>query len=132
MGSHALLVAVVDDEPGVRRALQRLLASVGMRVEDYGSGAAFLASLADHAPDCVVLDLHMPGVSGYDMQVALAHQHPPLPVVVITGHDTAAARARALDAGARADLCKPVDEEMLLGAIVAAMQPENPATIVDP
>jgi FixJ family two-component response regulator len=132
MGSHALLVAVVDDEPGVRRALQRLLASVGMRVEDYGSGSAFLASLADHAPDCVVLDLHMPDVSGFDVQAALAERRPALPVVVITGHDTPAARARALDAGAAAYLCKPVDDETLLGAIVAAAAADGTTASVDP
>ena len=120
MGMDALLVAVVDDEPDVRRALQRLLASVGMRVEEYGSGATFLASLAHHAPDCVVLDLHMPEVSGYDVQAALARRESQPPVVVITGHDTPTARARAIGGGASAYLCKPVDDEALLGAIVRA------------
>lgn len=127
MGMNALLVAVVDDEPGVRRALQRLLASVGIRVEEYGSGAAFLASLDDHAPDCVVLDLHMPEVSGYDVQAALARRDAGTPIVVITGHDTPIARARAIGAGASAYLCKPVDEEALLGAIMRATSPPGSA-----
>lgn len=123
MGMDALLVAVVDDEPGVRRALQRLLTSVGIRVEEYGSGATFLASLDDHSPDCVVLDLHMPEVSGYEVQAAVARREPRPPVVVITGHDTPTTRARAISGGASAYLCKPVDDEALLGAIMQATSP---------
>jgi FixJ family two-component response regulator len=126
MGMQALVVAVVDDEPDVRRALQRLLASVGIRVEEYGSGASFLASLAHHAPDCVVLDLHMPELSGFDVQAVLARQEHPTPIVVITGHDTPTARARVLGAGAAAYLCKPVDDEALLGAIVRATTAPTP------
>ena len=120
MGLQALLVAVVDDEPAVRCALERLLSSVGMRVEPYESGAAFLASLDDHQPDCVVLDLHMPGLSGFDVQQAVAHREHAVPIVVITGHDTPTARARAIGAGASSYLCKPVDDEALLSAIVGA------------
>ncbi|HET7843325.1 MAG TPA: response regulator [Xanthomonadales bacterium] len=115
-----LLVAVVDDEPDVRRALRRLFVSVGIRVEEYGTGTSFLASLDARAPDCVVLDLHMPEVSGYDVQAALAQRQLPPPVVVITGHDTPTARARAISAGAAAYLCKPVDDEALLGAVMRA------------
>jgi len=121
MPHAALLVAVVDDEPDVRRALERLLASVGMDVEAYGSGAAFLDSLRDHVPDCVVLDLHMPELSGYDVQEQLVGRHLAVPVVVITGHDTPVARSRALGGGARAYLCKPVDDRALLAAITGAI-----------
>ena len=120
MGPKGLLVAVVDDEPDVRRALQRLLRSAGFDVETYASGAAFLESIADHKPDCLVLDLHMPALSGFDVQTELAARRAGVPVVVITGHDTPAARSRTLGAGARAYLCKPVDDEALLGAIAEA------------
>ena len=65
----------------------------------------------------MVLDLHMPGMSGFEVQDALAVAHAAVPVVVITGHDTPESRTRALRLGARAYLCKPVDDEALLSAI---------------
>ena len=67
--------------------------------------------------DCVILDLHLPGMSGFDVQDALAEQHSPLPVVVLTGNDTPANRARSLANGARAFLLKPVDDKVLLDAL---------------
>ena len=115
------LLAVVDDDADVRVALSRLVASAGFAVEAFGSGADFLRSVQDHVPDCVVLDLHMPEMSGTDVQGALACGHPAVPVVVITGHDTAESRALAMHLGASAYLCKPVDDEALLGAIGAAI-----------
>jgi len=75
--------------------------------------------------DCVVLDLHMPGISGFDVQAALAATHAGVPVVVITGHDTPQSRQRALQLGAKAYLCKPVDDDTLLPAIVAALGPRS-------
>ena len=62
------LVAVVDDEDAIRKALKRLLRSAGMGVETYASGSEFLASLASHKPSCVVLDIRMPGMTGFDVQ----------------------------------------------------------------
>jgi FixJ family two-component response regulator len=121
MGRDARLLAVVDDDDDVRLALQRLVSSAGFAVETYASGAAFLHSVDDHEPDCVVLDLHMPQMSGFDVQGALALAHAGVPVVVITGHDTPESRARALKLGAKAYLCKPVDDNALLSAIVAAI-----------
>lgn len=121
MGSEALLLAVVDNDADVRVALTRLVSSAGFAVETYASGAAFLQSVDDHEPDCLVLDLHMPEMSGFDVQGALAGGHAALPVVVITGHDTPESRLRALGLGAKAYLCKPVDDETLLAAISGAI-----------
>lgn len=121
MGSEALLLAVVDNDADVRVALTRLVSSAGFAVETYASGAAFLQSVDDHEPDCLVLDLHMPEMSGFDVQGALAGGHAALPVVVITGHDTPESRLRALGLGAKAYLCKPVDDEALLAAISGAI-----------
>jgi FixJ family two-component response regulator len=114
-------VAVVDDEPSVRRAIQRLIRSAGMEVESFPSGAEFLAALRDGGPDCVVLDLHMPQVTGFEVQARLAQLGARVPVVIITGHDTPEARARAAAAGASAYLLKPVDDRTLLDAIAAAI-----------
>jgi FixJ family two-component response regulator len=120
MGRDATLLAVVDDDADVRVALTRLVSSAGFIVEAFASGAEFLHSIEDHEPDCLVLDLHMPGMSGFEVQGALAVAHAAVPVVVITGHDTPESRVRALRLGARAYLCKPVDDMALLAAIDGA------------
>jgi len=111
------LLAVVDDDADVRVALTRLVSSAGFAVETYASGAEFLHSAQDHEPDCVVLDLHMPDMSGFDVQGALASDHPAVPVVVMTGHDTPDTRLRAVQLGAKGYLRKPIHDEALLAAI---------------
>lgn len=126
MGRNATLLAVVDDDADVRTALTRLVSSAGFAVETFATGAEFLHSIEDHEPDCLVLDLHMPDMSGFDVQSALALDHAALPVVVITGHDMPESRQRALRLGARAYLCKPVDDEALLAAIGTAIAGQTP------
>ena len=121
VGKTRSLIAVVDDEEPVRIALRRLLRSAGLDVETYPSGAEFLDSLKSHRPDCVVLDLHMPQVSGFAVQARLAETGHALPVVVITGHDSDETRERALAAGIVAYLRKPVDGQTLLDAITTAI-----------
>ena len=111
------LLAVVDDDADVRVALTRLVSSAGFEVETFASGADFLRSVRDHEPDCVVLDLHMPEMSGFDVQGALATGHPAVPVVVMTGHDAPETRSRAIQLGAKVYLCKPINDEALLAAI---------------
>lgn len=114
-------IAVVDDEESVRRALGRLMRAAGFVVESYPSGAAFLHGLESRVPACVVLDLHMPGVSGFEVQAQIARSGRRVPCVVVTGHDSPAIRARVLNAGAHAFLRKPVDEVTLLDAVNAAI-----------
>jgi FixJ family two-component response regulator len=121
MGCEARLLAVVDDDADVRVALTRLVSSAGFTVETFASGAEFLHSIEDHEPDCVVLDLHMPEMSGFDVQGALASAHAAVPVVIITGHDTPESRVRAVQLGAKGYLCKPVNDEALLAAIGSAI-----------
>ena len=112
MPSRAPVVAIVDDEPGVRRALERLLGLSGYEARPFATGGEFLEHL--DGIDCVILDLHLPGMSGFDVQKALAMRDVHVPVVVLTGNDTPANRARSLAAGAHAYLTKPVDDEELL------------------
>ncbi|MCC7325656.1 MAG: response regulator [Burkholderiales bacterium] len=114
-------VAVVDDNPFVLRGLRRLLASAGFAVETYGTGADFMHAVTIVEPDCIVLDLHMPGTSGFDVQARLAQTGCATPVIVITGDDTPEAQSRALRLGAAAYLSKPVDEATLLAAIADAL-----------
>lgn len=117
------VVAVLDDEPQMRKALRRLLVSHGFRVEDYRSGREFLNALPAHPIDCLVLDLHMPEFSGFDVLDAVAMEALPPPVVVITGHDEPGTRERALGLGASSYLTKPVDEKALLEAINSVVPP---------
>jgi FixJ family two-component response regulator len=115
------LIAVVDDEPSVCLALNRLIRSADMDVATYPSGEEFLQAVLTHRPDCVVLDLHMPKVNGYEVQSRLAQLGKGVPVVVITGHDTPESRARVLAGGAAAYLLKPIDDRMLLDTIAGAI-----------
>ena len=115
------VVAIVDDEESVRRALERLLRSAGFAVETFPSGAEFLLSLPEHRPACLVLDLHMPDLSGLDVQVLIKREGYDVPTVIITGHDTAEVRARVVARGARAYLRKPVDDKLLLASIKDAI-----------
>jgi FixJ family two-component response regulator len=119
--SKAPLLAVVDDDADVRTALTRLVSSAGFAVETFATGAAFLQSVEDHEPDCVLLDLHMPGANGFEVQGALAPGHATVPIIIITAHDTPESRARAIGLGAKGYLCKPVDDEALLAAIGIAI-----------
>ncbi|MGA3144491.1 MAG: response regulator [Verrucomicrobiota bacterium] len=113
------LVAIVDDEEPIRKALTRLLRSGGLDVESFPSGSEFLESLPAHRPDCVVLDLHMPVVNGFDVQARLVEFG--VPVVIITGHDSDETRARALAGRPAAYLRKPVNDQVLLDAIELAL-----------
>ena len=130
MHRDTCLIAVVDDEESVRRALGRLIRSAGFGVETYGSGVEFMQSLQRHRPDCVVLDLRMPVVTGFDVQSALQRSGTPVPVVIITGDDSPDGRERTLRNGARAYLRKPVDDAMLIDAIHSALQAPGSGTLV--
>ena len=121
MSGRTPTIAVVDDEQPVRRALQRLLRASGFDVRLFATGADFMAHL--DGVDCVILDLHLPGMSGFEVQEALVARGADVPVVVLTGNDTPANRARSLANGARAYLSKPVDDETLLHALRTLSSP---------
>src|SRR4030095_6815737 len=104
MEKSRLRVAVIDDDESVRKALKRLLRAVNLDADAFASGREFLDSMASHVPDCVVLDLHMPGMSGLDVQGQLARKDLQIPIVVITGHDEPQARAQCAAPGAAAML----------------------------
>jgi FixJ family two-component response regulator len=112
-------VAIVDDEEPVRKALKRLLRASGLDADTYASGQDFLQASEARMPDCVVLDLHMPGMSGLQVLEELRSAKKSLPTVVITAYDEPASREQCLAAGAAAYLRKPLDERLLLNAISA-------------
>lgn len=114
-------IAVVDDEDSVRRALERVLRASGMQVVTFAGGTDLLHALQSFHPQCIVLDLHMPKLSGFEVLESLRQVPGSPPVVVVTGHDSPEARARVLASGASAYLTKPVDEELLLSEIATAL-----------
>jgi FixJ family two-component response regulator len=121
MQARRPVIAIVDDEEPVRRALGRLLRASGYAVVGSASGYEFLEYLARNRPDCALLDLHMPGLSALDLLSRLLAMESRVPVVVITGHDAPGVEERVLAAGARRYLLKPLDDSVLLSAIAAAI-----------
>ena len=116
------LIAVVDDDERMCVAMRRMLCSTRLDVEMFTSGAAFLESLKSHQPDCVVLDIHMPEMDGFAVQARLMEAGIHLPIVIVTGDDSAETYERALAGGdVSACISKPVDGQALLDAITTAV-----------
>lgn len=115
------LIAIVDDDQAVRRAIGRMVMSVGLASEGFASAEEFLSRPSNANPNCLVLDLGLPGMSGLELQRQLATDDDRTPIVVITGRDNSESRASALRAGAIAFLVKPLQEEALLAAIHSAI-----------
>ena len=114
-------IAIIDDDKAVRTALRRLLRCAHHKAEAYGSGREFLKDLDQHTPDCLVLDVQMPEMSGLQIQQHLSAIGASLPVVMITGHDETGAQEACLAAGASSYLRKPLDRSVLLEAIEHAI-----------
>jgi FixJ family two-component response regulator len=115
-------IYVVDDDDAVRDSLKMLLESYQLSVRDFGSVPEFLDGLDPVDNSCLVLDLHLPAMGGFDVMKTLARRAIRLPVIVITGGGDAQTRARALESGAVAFLEKPVDDQALMGAIDSALR----------
>jgi CheY-like chemotaxis protein len=119
--ARTLRVAIVDDEPAVRVGLRRLCGALGVEATAYESGHVFLDALRDGAtPDCVLLDMHMPEMSGLEVQRRMAEFTDRVAVLAITADDSPETSIRWLARGALACLRKPigVDELMMLFASV--------------
>jgi len=126
MSKAPFVIAVVDDEESVRKALARLMSSAGLVAETFSSGANFLESLQTHFPDCLLLDIHMPGMDGFEVQAQLQKTGARIPVITITGKDSVQVRERAFAACSVACLSKPVEEKVLFEAIDLALSGESP------
>jgi FixJ family two-component response regulator len=114
-------IAIVDDDAAVRKALIRLLAA-SYDAQAFESGSEFLASLDHGVPDCLVIDLQMPEMTGLDLQVHLVRAGIKIPTIFITAHDESGTRGRCKAAGAMAYLLKPLRKAALVGAINAAIE----------
>jgi FixJ family two-component response regulator len=115
------IVFVVDDDESVREAIESLIASVGLRVQTFGTAREFLSRPLPDAPSCVVLDVRMPGLSGLDLQRELARAGTAIPIVFITGHGDVPMSVQAMKAGAVEFLMKPFHDHQLLDAIQQAI-----------
>jgi FixJ family two-component response regulator len=115
------LIAIVDDEESIRRALSRLLRASGLENRTFSSGIDFLESLNESPFDCVVLDIHMPRLGGFEVQESLARANARIPVIVITGRDSDETREQVMAAGAVAYLRKPIEDQILLSAVATAL-----------
>jgi len=123
---ESILVAVVDDETQVRVALGRLLRLEGYQVAPFDSGDAFLSSLGQRVPACVLLDVNMPGLSGLQVQARLLADRVALPVVFITASDDPTIDRLALEAGGLRVLHKPFGNDELLAAVRFALPAPAP------
>ena len=115
-------VFIVDDDEAMRNALHFLGEVIGLKMETYASGQAFLDSYTADRPGCLVLDLRMPGMSGLELQAQLILSRIHLPIIVITGHGNAPEAQRALEAGAVDVIEKPFKPQVLIDRICNALQ----------
>ena len=126
MSHPADLVHVVDDDAAVRAALRWLLEGEGFRVQDYASGEAFMAAVADEAPACALVDLRMPGMSGLELQEALARRRVRVPLVFVTAHGDVPLAVMAMRRGAVDFVEKPFSDDYLLDAVRRALGRHSP------
>jgi RNA polymerase sigma factor (sigma-70 family) len=122
MSEPEAIVFVVDDDPSVRSAIKRLIASVGLQVELFGSAQEFLASRLPNLPSCLILDIRLPGISGLALQRQLAEANVQIPIIFITAHGDVPMTVRAMKAGAVEFLTKPFGDQDLLDAIHLALE----------
>lgn len=119
------LIAVVDDDASFVRSLRRLLRLAGYEVQTFGTAREFLDSLERTSPHCLLLDVHMPQMSGLALQDWLEKAGRPLPVILMTAYDTPQTREHAARMGCFGLLLKPFEESALLEAIAKAVA-DNP------
>jgi FixJ family two-component response regulator len=118
---HAAYVAIVDDDASVRKALARLLGACAITAQTYGSAREFLDSLPISVPECLIVDLHMPEMTGLELQGELSRVGARIPTIVITAQSEIGYREQCRVAGAAAYLLKPLDKNTLLAAIKMAV-----------
>jgi FixJ family two-component response regulator len=115
-------VAIVDDDPGVRDALESLFRSVGIAAQLFASATEMLQARLPNAPGCLILDVRLPGLGGLDLQTQLAGHGIELPVVFMTGHGDIPMTVQAMKAGAVDFLAKPFRDQDMLDAVMSAIE----------
>ena len=120
-------VFIIDDDRGMRQAIQDLVESVGLRAEAFATGPDFLGKQLSGSPSCLVLDVRLPQLSGLDFQRYLAETGVQIPIIFITAHGDIPMSVRALKSGAVEFLTKPFRDQDLLDAIQQALQRDSAA-----
>jgi FixJ family two-component response regulator len=116
------IVFIIDDDPLYRGSTERLVRSVGLRVQSFESAREFLSSRRPNVASCLVLDVRMPGLSGLDLQLELAKVGVQMPIIFVTGHGDIPMSVQAMKAGAVEFLAKPFRDQALLDAINQAIE----------
>ena len=112
--SSSQLVAIVDDDQSVQRAIKDLMESAGLLARCFGSAEEFLEWDQRNQASCLIADIRMPGMSGLDLQARLKAEGSPIPIIFVTAHGDAKMKKQAMNAGAVEFLTKPFDDELLL------------------
>jgi FixJ family two-component response regulator len=118
-------VFIIDDDRGMRAAIQDLVESVGLRAESFATGEEFLSRQRATDPSCLVLDVRLPQMSGFDFQCRLADTGVQIPIIFITAHGDIPMSVKALKSGAVEFLTKPFRDQDLLDAIQQALQRDS-------
>ena len=127
MSSVAPVVFIVDDDGGVRAAMQRVLKSVGLRSEAFAAAQDFLQRTTHDGPSCLILDVRLPGISGLELQHKLIEAGVQIPVIFVTAHGDIPMTVRAMKSGAVEFLTKPFRDQDLLDAIHQALERDRVA-----
>jgi two-component system sensor kinase FixL len=125
--SDVATVFIVDDDPSFRKAMERLIGSAGYAIETFASAQAFLQREQFDGAACLMVDLHMPGETGLELQTTLNTRNYTLPIIFITGAGNTSSGVRAMKQGAVDFLSKPVDDEVLLRAVARAIETDQQA-----
>ena len=126
VGSTGATVVVVEDDPSMREAIERLLRTAGFGCATYDSADALLAQGLERNSGCVISDLKLPGMSGLELIAALRERRIALPFILITAHDAPGLRERAIAHGATAYLAKPFRGTALLAAVRGVLEAPSP------
>jgi FixJ family two-component response regulator len=120
------LISIIDDDEAVREALQGLMTSMGFRVEAFSSALDFLARTNVRDTSCLIVDVHMPRMTGIELHRRLVESGYAIPTILITAYPDDSVRARALADGVICYLTKPCDEDALLGCVSTALERTEP------
>jgi FixJ family two-component response regulator len=123
MHEPTAMITIVDDDASVARALQRLVQSAGYLVETFASGPEFLGSMPSTRTACLVLDIYLEGMTGFELQEQMKLDRLVIPIIFMTAHDNSTTRERISRAGTVGYLVKPFDGQVLLDAILRVVGP---------
>jgi FixJ family two-component response regulator len=123
MHEPTAMITIVDDDASVARALQRLVQSAGYLVETFASGPEFLGSMPSTRTACLVLDIYLEGMTGFELQERMKLDRLVIPIIFMTAHDDSTTRERIRRADTAGYLVKPFDGQVLLDAILRVVGP---------